>query len=125
MPSIRSSSRSRLTLASARARGAPGHNVDTMAEGQVLAGVRPSGVELVGQSNLRESRFAAPFNTMTVVPAGIPHARLWSSAARDRRKSPFTGTLETQASPPRSSGSRCGRCAKTALEIADPPPETA
>ena len=87
---IRSRTRSRLTRPSDRARGAPGHEWLPRPKAMWACALGRSMRNSAGHSNRRGSRLAAPFNSITGVPAATSTPATLVSW-RARRKSAFTG----------------------------------
>ena len=83
----RSRMRSRLTRASARASGAPGHVWTPWPNAMCCRAFARSTSNSSGFSKRRGSRLAAPFSTITVVPAGMSTPR---ERARDARQPEVT-----------------------------------
>ena len=85
-----------------------------MAEPDVLAAVRPVEAELGRALEVRGSRFAAPFITMTGVPAGSRRRR--PSPAACQPESAFTG-LSMRSASSMKAGIRSWFVAQLLLEL--------
>ena len=99
---IRSRMRSRLIRPSARASGAPGHACGPRPKATWVRAFSRSPWNSAGHSNRRGSRFAAPFSSITGVPAGMSTPPIVVDR-RTRRKSHFTG-LSSRSTSSRNDG---------------------
>ena len=101
MSCIRSRMRSRLTRASTRASGPPGHECAPRPNAMCSRAFGRSSRNSAGHSKCLGSRFAAPFSSMTGVPAAMSTSPT-RVGRRARRKSALTGLSMRSASSTKS-----------------------